>query len=164
MSGMTHPLFLAPARLMSSVENQRRAYVTKYCAVDCKLKRKPIIPPSFTEPKASILYGAQNANVEEERIETVAFAHSRRTTFTHVHAFSIKEAIVENSSKFQSQTGNVHQAPFDQIMNGEPFQKLRRELLTGELRKVCQECPSRSVTTPDALLNRLRATKGTPRA
>src|SRR5216684_8851562 len=101
---MTHPLLLAPARLMSSVENEWRADVTKLCTVDGKLKRKPIIPPSFTKPKVSIVYDAQNANVEEEHIETLAFAHSRKATFTHVDAFRIKDAIVESSSKFQSET------------------------------------------------------------
>jgi hypothetical protein len=34
-------------------------------------------------------------------------------------------------------------SPFDQSINGSAFQELRRELLTGNLRKVCVECPSR---------------------
>lgn len=57
---------------------------------------------------------------------------------------------------YQKALGNVHKTPFNEIINGAEFQKLRRELLTGELRKVCVECPSRSITTPDALLDRLR--------
>jgi radical SAM protein with 4Fe4S-binding SPASM domain len=58
---------------------------------------------------------------------------------------------------YQKPLGNVHVTPFDQVINGPAFQELRRELLTGNLRKVCVECPSRSLTTPKVLLERLRA-------
>jgi radical SAM protein with 4Fe4S-binding SPASM domain len=58
---------------------------------------------------------------------------------------------------YQEALGNVHRAPFNEIVNGAEFQNVRRELLTGALRKACLECPSRSITTPAALLDRLRA-------
>jgi radical SAM protein with 4Fe4S-binding SPASM domain len=61
---------------------------------------------------------------------------------------------------YQEALGNLHKAPFNEIINGAEFQMLRRELLTGELRKVCVECPSRSITTPAALLERLHAHVG----
>ena len=63
---------------------------------------------------------------------------------------------------YQRPLGNVHERPFDELINGPPFQELRRELLTGDLRTVCMECPSRGVTTPTQLLARLRAAKKTP--
>ncbi len=56
--------------------------------------------------------------------------------------------------------GNLNDEPFDKIINGPKFQELRRELLTGRLRKACVECPSRSATTPGQLLVRLRAAVG----
>lgn len=59
---------------------------------------------------------------------------------------------------FYGSLGNVNETPFDQLMNGATFRKLRRELLTGQLGKACMECPSRSITTPDKLLIRLRST------
>lgn len=57
---------------------------------------------------------------------------------------------------FHDALGNVSSSPFDEIMNNTEFQKLREELLTGELRKQCVECPCRGLTTPDALLDNLR--------
>jgi radical SAM protein with 4Fe4S-binding SPASM domain len=60
---------------------------------------------------------------------------------------------------FYDALGNVNSEGFDQIMNGPRFQELRRELLTGALGNACRKCPSRSVTTPEALLRRLRASK-----
>jgi radical SAM protein with 4Fe4S-binding SPASM domain len=58
---------------------------------------------------------------------------------------------------YQAALGNLHKAPFSEVINSAEFQQLRRELLTGELRKVCIECPSRAITTPENLLARLRA-------
>jgi radical SAM protein with 4Fe4S-binding SPASM domain len=60
---------------------------------------------------------------------------------------------------FYGSLGNVNETSFDQLMNGPTFKELRRELLTGQLRKSCVECPSRSITTPDKLIARLRSTK-----
>jgi radical SAM protein with 4Fe4S-binding SPASM domain len=60
---------------------------------------------------------------------------------------------------FFESLGNVNETPFDQLMNSKTFKALRRELLAGELRDACFKCPSRSITTPDKLLARLRATK-----
>jgi radical SAM protein with 4Fe4S-binding SPASM domain len=60
---------------------------------------------------------------------------------------------------FYSALGNVKQEPFDEIVNGQRFRELRRELLTGQLRAQCRECPSRSTATTDGLLSRLRASK-----
>jgi radical SAM protein with 4Fe4S-binding SPASM domain len=60
---------------------------------------------------------------------------------------------------FYESLGNVNETPFDQLMNSGAFQELRRELLTGQLRKACIECPSRSITTPDKLIARLQSTK-----
>ena len=60
---------------------------------------------------------------------------------------------------FYESLGNINDTPFDQLMNSSAFQELRRELLTGQLRKACTECPSRSITTPDKLMARLRSTK-----
>jgi radical SAM protein with 4Fe4S-binding SPASM domain len=59
---------------------------------------------------------------------------------------------------FYSPLGNVHDEPFDQLMNGPAFQKLRHELLTGSLRAACSECPSCSTTRPALLLKRLEET------
>lgn len=59
---------------------------------------------------------------------------------------------------FWDSLGNLNHEPFDKIINGPKFQELRRELLTGQLRKACVECPSRSATTPGQLLVRLRVT------
>ena len=63
---------------------------------------------------------------------------------------------------FYSSLGNVHDEPFDKLMNGAAFRKLRHEILTGKLRAACSGCPSRSVTTPALLLGRLNDTRGTP--
>jgi MoaA/NifB/PqqE/SkfB family radical SAM enzyme len=63
---------------------------------------------------------------------------------------------------FFDSLGNVHETPFDELINSAPFKTLRRELLTGELREACFKCPSRSITTPDKLLARLRGTKPAP--
>jgi radical SAM protein with 4Fe4S-binding SPASM domain len=59
---------------------------------------------------------------------------------------------------FYEELGNVNETPFDQLINGPAFKAIRLELLTGRLRKPCRECPSRSITTPDKLLERLRST------
>jgi radical SAM protein with 4Fe4S-binding SPASM domain len=53
--------------------------------------------------------------------------------------------------------GNVNETPFDQLINNMAFKDLRRELLTGQLRNACIECPSRGITTPAGLLVRLRS-------
>ena len=58
---------------------------------------------------------------------------------------------------FYEELGNVNETPFHQLVNGAAFRQLRRELLTGQLRKACIECPSRSTTTPPDLLARLRS-------
>jgi radical SAM protein with 4Fe4S-binding SPASM domain len=58
---------------------------------------------------------------------------------------------------YEAALGNVHHMPFSEIMNNEEFQSLRRELLTGNLRKTCVDCPSRGITSPEALLARLRS-------
>jgi radical SAM protein with 4Fe4S-binding SPASM domain len=60
---------------------------------------------------------------------------------------------------FYGSLGNMYEEPFDRIINGSAFQDLRRELLTGNLREACANCPSRSLTTPELLLQRLRAQK-----
>ena len=60
---------------------------------------------------------------------------------------------------FYASLGNLNDEPFDKIMNGPEFQKLRQELLTGQLRKACVECPSRSLTTPDRLLHLVRGSR-----
>jgi radical SAM protein with 4Fe4S-binding SPASM domain len=65
---------------------------------------------------------------------------------------------------FFEKLGNVNETAFDQIISSDAFKDLRRELLTGQLRKQCIQCPSRSITTPDKLLARLRATKLPPQA
>ncbi len=57
---------------------------------------------------------------------------------------------------FYQPLGNLATESFEQIINGTQFQALRLELLTGNLRKACAQCPSRSITTPDRLLARLR--------
>jgi hypothetical protein len=54
----------------------------------------------------------------------------------------------------------VNDTPFHKLINSSAFQKLRHELLTGELRNACIECPSRGITTADKLLARLRSTPG----
>ena len=60
---------------------------------------------------------------------------------------------------FYSRLGNVHDEPFDKLMNGAAFRQLREELLTGKLRPACSECPSRGITTPALLLQRLSRTQ-----
>src|SRR5262245_2390070 len=60
---------------------------------------------------------------------------------------------------FYEDLGNVHDTPFDELINTQPFKDLRRELLTGRLRPACQNCPSRAVTTTERLLARLRRVK-----
>jgi len=64
---------------------------------------------------------------------------------------------------FGESLGNVNDTPFDQLLNGIRFKELRRELLTGQLRKVCVDCPTRGVTTLEKLLMRLRSTARRPR-
>ncbi|MBX9646086.1 MAG: glycosyltransferase [Xanthobacteraceae bacterium] len=59
----------------------------------------------------------------------------------------------------QEALGNLNKTPFNDILNGPEFFSLRSELLSGELRKVCIECPSRGLTTPEKLLKRLRQRK-----
>jgi radical SAM protein with 4Fe4S-binding SPASM domain len=61
---------------------------------------------------------------------------------------------------FYESLGNVNDTPFHKLINSSAFQKLRHELLTGELRNACIECPSRGITTADKLLARLRSTPG----
>ncbi len=60
---------------------------------------------------------------------------------------------------FYNKLGNVNEEAFDQILNGSAFMELRRELLTGNLRQACKECPSRGITTPQALIKSLRASQ-----
>jgi radical SAM protein with 4Fe4S-binding SPASM domain len=60
---------------------------------------------------------------------------------------------------FYDRLGNINDEPFDVIMNGPAFRALRRELLTGTLREVCANCPSRAITTPEQLLTSLRVSK-----
>jgi radical SAM protein with 4Fe4S-binding SPASM domain len=63
---------------------------------------------------------------------------------------------------FYAPLGNVHDEPFDKLMNGAAMRTLRHELLSGELRPACSNCPSRSITTPALLLKRLNETSETP--
>jgi radical SAM protein with 4Fe4S-binding SPASM domain len=58
---------------------------------------------------------------------------------------------------YEPALGNLHKAPFHEIINNEKFQQLRHELLTGELRKSCVECPCRGLTSPNKLLERLHS-------
>lgn len=53
--------------------------------------------------------------------------------------------------------GNVHEQGFDTLMNGEEAQRLRAELLRGDLREPCRVCPAKGVTTLDALQRKVGA-------
>jgi MoaA/NifB/PqqE/SkfB family radical SAM enzyme len=64
---------------------------------------------------------------------------------------------------FYSPLGNVHAEPFDKLMNGSELRKLRHELLTGDLRVACRQCPSRGITAPALLLERLKREVRIPR-
>jgi len=55
--------------------------------------------------------------------------------------------------------GNLNQQSFDEIVNNEAFQQLRRQLLTGDLPEFCIACPGRGITTPRNLLDKLHAKK-----
>jgi hypothetical protein len=51
---------------MPSVEEKWCAYVAKRCTINCELKREPVIPPGFTQPKTSIVYAPENVSVKKE--------------------------------------------------------------------------------------------------
>jgi radical SAM protein with 4Fe4S-binding SPASM domain len=63
---------------------------------------------------------------------------------------------------FYESLGNINTQSFAEIWDGPEARRLRQELLTGHLRKQCQTCPSRALTTKEALLTRVRALPNLP--
>lgn len=60
---------------------------------------------------------------------------------------------------FHESLGSISEQPFHEIMNGASFKELRKELLSGELRAACQNCPTRGSTSTKLLRDRLRQIK-----
>src|SRR5262249_6863229 len=92
---------------MPSVANKRHTDVTSRGTVGGEPERKPIVPPRFTEAEVAVIYGSQTADVEEEGIESVAFAHARRAVVADIDAFRVQHAILYSGGQSQSEIGVV---------------------------------------------------------
>lgn len=60
-------------------------------------------------------------------------------------AFVQSDAAVRPCCFFEEQLGTLANTPLEQVVEGEAFRSLRRELLTGELRSNCRNCQSRAL-------------------
>ena len=124
--------------------------------VDAPLTAFLLHPPTAAEPQ--VVESSDRAEGVAEK--NVHFEHVEEKRETRDCLDPWKIAFVQASAEirpccfFEETIGSLQKASLEEIFNGDEYRKLRRELLTGELRPNCATCHSQQ---PRAFISSSRA-------